>query len=38
MIRGKKVLMELVEQYDVHANQIYDWRRKLLEGAEEVFD
>ena len=37
-IRGEKTLVELAEQYDVHPNQIQDWRRKLLEGAEEVFD
>ena len=37
-IRGDKTLVELSEQYEVHPNQIQDWRRKLLEGAEEVFD
>jgi transposase len=37
-IRADKTLVELAEQYDAHPNQIQDWRRKLLEGAEEVFD
>ncbi len=37
-IRGDKTLVELAEQYDVHPIQIQDWRRKLLKGAEEVFD
>lgn len=37
-IRADKTLVELAEQYDVHPNQIQDWRRKLLDGAEEVFD
>ncbi len=37
-IRADKTLVELAEQYDVHPNQIQDWRRKLMEGAEEVFD
>ena len=37
-IRADKTLVELAEQYDVHPNQIQDWRRKLLEGAEEAFD
>ena len=29
-IRGDKMLAELSEQFDVHQNQIQDWRRKLL--------
>jgi transposase-like protein len=29
-IRGDKTLAELSEQFDVHQNQIQDWRRKLL--------
>ncbi len=37
-IRADKALVELAEQYEVHPNQIQDWRRKLLEGAAEVFD
>ena len=30
--------MELSEQFDVHQNQIQDWRRKLLDQANEVFE
>ena len=30
-IRGDKTLAELSEQFDVHQNQIQDWRRKLLD-------
>jgi transposase len=37
-IRGEKTLAELSEQFDVHQNQIQDWRRKLLEQAERVFE
>ena len=37
-IRGDKTLAELSEQFDVHQNQIQDWRRKLLDQAERVFD
>ena len=37
-IRADKALVELAEQYEVHPNQIQDWRRKLLESAAEVFD
>jgi transposase-like protein len=37
-IRGDKTLAELSEQFDVHQNQIQDWRRKLLDQADRVFD
>lgn len=36
-IRGDRTLAELAEQFDVHPNQIQDWKKKLLSGAEEVF-
>ena len=36
-IRGDKTLAELSEQFDVHQNQIQDWRRKLLDQADQVF-
>ena len=36
-IRGEKTLAELVEQFDVHANQITQWKSQLLEGAAGVF-
>ena len=35
-IRGDKTLAELSEQFDVHQNQIQDWRRKLLDHADQV--
>ena len=37
-IRGDKTLAELAEQFDVHANQITDWKQQLLESAGDVFD
>jgi len=37
-IRGDKTLAELSEQFDVHQNQIQDWRRKLLDKADQIFD
>lgn len=36
-IRGDRTLAELAEQFDVHPNQIQEWKKKLLSGAEEVF-
>ena len=37
-IRGDKTLVELSEQFDVHQNQIQEWRRKLLDQANQVFE
>jgi len=37
-IRGDKTLMELAEQFDVHPNQISDWKQKMLDNASMVFD
>jgi transposase len=36
-IKGDKTLSELAEQFDVHANQITQWKGQLLEGAAGVF-
>ena len=36
-IRGEKTLSELATQFDVHPNQITQWKTQLLERAEEVF-
>ncbi len=36
-VRGEKMLAELAQQFDVHPNQITQWRSQLLEGAAEVF-
>ena len=36
-IRGDRTLAELAEQFDVHPNQIQDWRRKLLDNAAGLF-
>ena len=37
-VRGEKTLAELAQQFDVHPNQITQWRSQLLEGAVGVFD
>jgi len=37
-IRGDKTLAELAEQFDVHANQISEWKQQLQESAADIFD
>ena len=36
-IRGDKTLAEMAEQFDVHPNQISEWKQQLLESAADVF-
>ena len=36
-LKGDKSLMELSEKFDVHANQIVQWKTQLLEGAMGIF-
>ena len=36
-LKGDKTLVELSEQFDVHANQITEWKNQLLKQAENVF-
>ena len=36
-LRGDRTLAELAEQFDVHPNQIQDWKQKLVTKAETVF-
>ena len=37
-IRGDKTLAELAQQYDVHANQIQDWKKRLTAEAGSLFE
>jgi transposase len=36
-LKGEKTLTELAEQFDIHPNQITQWKVQLLEGAAGVF-
>ena len=36
-VKGEKTLAELAQLYDVHPNQITQWKAQLLEGAAGVF-
>ena len=37
-LREDKTLAELAQQYDVHPNQITEWRKRLVASSAEVFD
>ena len=37
-VQGDLTMAELIKKYDVHANQITDWNKQLLDGASDVFD
>lgn len=36
-IKGMKMLIELAQDFDVHPNQVKQWRDQFLEGATGVF-
>lgn len=37
-IKDQKSLAELAEKFDLHPNQISQWKREFLHNAENVFD
>ena len=37
-IKGEQTLVELSERFQVHPNQITEWKKQLLERAPEIFD
>ena len=36
-LKGDKTLAELAQSFDMHANQIVQWKTQLQEGAADVF-
>ena len=36
-IKGERTISELAGQYEVHPNQIIQWKKRLLENVTEVF-
>ena len=36
-VKGDHTLAEWCEQFDVHPNQIQDWKKRLAASAEDVF-
>jgi transposase len=37
-LKGDKTMSELATQFDIHPNQIKQWKDQLLEGVSGVFD
>ena len=37
-LKGDLTVAELSEKFDVHQNQITEWKRQLLENADQAFD
>ncbi|TWU31308.1 transposase [Novipirellula artificiosorum] len=37
-VKEEKTVRELATQYQVHSTQIHTWKKKLLDGAAELFE
>ena len=36
-VQGDLTMAELVKKFDVHANQVNEWKKQLLSSAPEMF-
>jgi putative transposase len=36
-IKGQRTIQEIASHYEVHPNQVTQWKKQLMEGAAEVF-
>ena len=37
-VRGDRTLAELSQHFDVHPNQIQEWKKRLVSDAEQLFE
>lgn len=37
-IKGDKTIAELSSEFDIHATQISQWKKQLLEGSHDIFN
>ena len=36
-LKGEKTMAELAGQFDIHANQITEWKKQLMAQSEDIF-
>jgi transposase len=37
LLENQTPISQLAEKYNIHPNDIYNWKKKLFEGAEDIF-